>query len=207
MTIKCNADCTVYGNVMSLIKKEGFENEITLDTNYEFCELFYENTHLMSAEGLVLPATTLTIHCYHSMFSKCYNLTTAPELPANTMAGQCYYYMFNSCTSLTKAPELPATTLAQSCYASMFNGCSSLTTAPVLPAETLVSTCYGNMFKGCSSLNSITCLATTGISGNCNSWVSGVAATGTFTRRNSSVEWTAGESGYPSGWTLKDYYK
>jgi hypothetical protein len=141
------------------------------------------------------------------MFSGCSKLTTAPAiLPAETMAGQSYYYMFNNCTSLTSAPELPATTMSTSCYAGMFYGCTSLETAPELPATSLASTCYANMFNGCSNLNSITCLANSGISGNCNNWVKGVAATGIFTRRNDGVTWSQGDNGYPTGWDLENYY-
>ena len=207
MTIKCNADCIVYGNVMSLISKDNYKDLSTLTSDRVFSYLFKDNTHLLSAERLVLPATSLTAYCYRSMFSGCSKLTTAPAiLPAETMAGQSYYYMFNNCTSLTSAPELPATTMSTSCYAGMFYGCTSLETAPELPATSLASTCYANMFNGCSNLNSITCLANSGISGNCNNWVKGVAATGMFTRRNDGVTWSQGDNGYPTGWDLENYY-
>ena len=207
MTIKCNADCIVYGNVMSLISKDNYKDLSTLTSDRVFSYLFKDNTHLLSAERLVLPATSLTAYCYRSMFSGCSKLTTAPAiLPAETMAGQSYYYMFNNCTSLTSAPELPATTMSTSCYAGMFYGCTSLETAPELPATSLASTCYANMFNGCSNLNSITCLANSGISGNCNNWVKGVAATGIFTRRNDGVTWSQGDNGYPTGWDLENYY-
>ena len=209
MTIKCNADCIVYGNVMSLISKDNFKDLSTLPSNYVFSYLFKDNTHLLSAERLVLPATSLTAHCYRSMFSGCSKLTTAPAiLPAKTMAGQSYQHMFRNCTSLTSAPELPATTMSTSCYAGMFQGCTSLETAPELPATNLTGgTCYAQMFNGCSKLSSITCLAESGISGNCGDWVKGVAATGIFTRLSNEVTWSQGDNGYPTGWTLEDYYK
>jgi hypothetical protein len=88
----------------------------------------------------------------------------------------------------------------------MFYGCTSLTTAPQLPATTLVQSCYQNMFSNCTSLNSITCLATAkSISYYTNGWVSGVAASGTFTKAASMSSWTTGASGIPSGWTVVDY--
>ena len=34
--------------------------------------------------------------------------------------------MFSKCTNLTQAPELPATTLAEECYNNMFSGCTKL---------------------------------------------------------------------------------
>ena len=181
MVINCNEDCILYGNVMSLIAKADFENLYILPGEYVFSSLFSGNAHLKSADGLVLPATTLT--------------------------NGCYTYMFNGCTSLTKAPVLPAETMAADCYDSMFKNCTSLTSAPVLPAKNLTGTCYANMFNGCSKLSSITCLANSGISGNCTNWVKGVAATGIFTRRSDGVTWSQGDNGYPTGWTLEDYYK
>ena len=181
MVIICKEDCILYGNVMSLIAKADFKNLYILPGEYVFSSLFSANVHLKSADGLVLPATTLT--------------------------SRCYTYMFNGCTSLTKAPALPATTLAEYCYESMFQGCTSLTTAPVLPAETLADHCYSDMFNGCSSLNSITCLATSISALGCTTnWVSGVAAEGTFTRLHSGVAWAEGPNGRPNSWTLKNYY-
>jgi len=75
----------------------------------------------------VLPATTLAIYCYESMFWNCTSLTSAPELPATELADNCYDGMFLGCTSLTSAPELPATKLADNCYNSMFSGCTKIT--------------------------------------------------------------------------------
>ena len=110
--------------------------------------------------------------------------------------------MFQNCTSLTTAPQLPARTLKQTCYMSMFNGCSKLTTAPELLAPTLAQGSYWYMFYHCTKLNSIKCLATNISANNCTKeWVSGVAASGTFTKAASMTSWTTGTSGIPSGWT------
>ena len=150
-----------------------------------------------------LPVTTLSDYCYSNMFNGCTSLTTPPELPATTLVQRCYETMFFGCTSLTVAPELPATTLANNCYEGMFVECTSLTTAPTLPATTLAHGCYWNMFNGCTSLNSITCLATDISAWYCTeSWLYGVAASGTFTKAASMNSWTTGENGIPSGWTV-----
>ena len=263
----CTKDCYIYGNIMSLISKEGYATATTLTGTRTFCSLFYDNTHIVNhaSKTLVLPATTLTEKCYYMMFGNCSGLTTAPDLPATTLANSCYGGMFVNCTGLTTAPELPATTLAEFCYQNMFNGCtnlttaptlpattlaqgcynmmfygcsslttapilpattlveqcyscmfygcSSLTTAPILPATTLVEQCYYSMFQGCSNLNSVTCLATTGINTNSStdSWLAGVATTGTFTKNASTPTgsgtsgqyWPTGStSGIPTGWTV-----
>ena len=144
----------VSGNIMSLIYADDFKNKTTLSSsnNSAFVFLFCNANKLISAEHLVLPATTLAYACYRSMFEGCSSLTTAPELPATTLEYGCYGYMFHWCSSLTTAPSLPATTLADSCYEYMFEGCSRLTTAPELPAINLAGACYSNMFSSCSRL-------------------------------------------------------
>ncbi|MBP5703406.1 MAG: leucine-rich repeat protein, partial [Paludibacteraceae bacterium] len=118
-----------------------------------------------------LPATTLTVACYQSMFEGCTSLTQAPELPATTLAHGCYQYMFEGCTSLTQAPALPATTLANCCYQYMFEGCTSLTQAPELPATTLTVACYQRMFEGCTSLTQAPELPATTLANDCYAYM------------------------------------
>ena len=169
----------VEGNIMSLIYGDDFKNNSTISSTYTFYGLFQNCVNLVSAENLVLPATTLADNCYEEMFF--------------------------GCKSLTTAPALPATTLASYCYRNMFFGCKSLTTAPALPATTLVSGCYRGMFLFCTRLNYIKCLATDISATNCtDGWVNGVASTGTFVKAPSMASWTIGTSGTPSGWTIID---
>ncbi|MBR1939031.1 MAG: hypothetical protein IJ836_08795 [Spirochaetales bacterium] len=187
--IMCDAECYVYGNIMSLINSTDFKDLTSLENYaYVFDLLFYENTNIKNhpTKALVLPATKLAEGCYNHMFERCTGLTRAPELPAKELATgcyssmfvgcsglkeapelpatqleeSCYYHMFQDCTSLEKAPKLPAKELKGGCYMQMFDSCTSLTEAPVLPAKTLVSLCYYSMFSECSNLSSVTCLAT-----------------------------------------------
>ena len=155
------------GNIMSLIYGDDFKNKLTISSDYAFGGLFSDCVNLVSAENLVLPATTLASVCYFNMFGGCTSLTTAPELPATTLAQGCYVQMFSDCTSLTTAPKLPATSLAQGCYQNMFYNCTSLTTAPALPAITLAGSCYASMFNGCTSLTTVTELPATSLADNC----------------------------------------
>ncbi len=152
--IVCDKDCYVYGNVMSIITSEGFENATTLENAYTFVWFFGYNTHIKNKEGtdLLLPATTLANNCYYGMFYGCASLTAVPSLPAATLKDCCYWSMFDGCASLTAAPSLPATTLADACYANMFRNCASLTAPPELPATKLANNCYSEMFFGCTSL-------------------------------------------------------
>ena len=159
----------VKGNAMSLLFGDNFEGETSLEgKNWALAQLFGSCSNLISAEDMVLPATTLSMCCYASMFAHCTSLTTAPSvLLATTLANQCYLGMFYFCSSLTTAPSLPATTLADFCYDNMFVGCSSLTTAPQLPATTLASDCYYEMFSGCTSLTTAPELPATTLASNC----------------------------------------
>jgi hypothetical protein len=221
----------VQGNVMSLLYGDGFKGQTDLTgKTYAFYELFRQNTKVINAEDLSLPATTLAESCYDNMFNGCTSLVNAPQLPATTLAVTCYSYMFNGCTNLVTAPELPATTLAnecyqrmffgctslttapalsattltRSCYNCMFYGCTSLTTAPELPATTLANFCYNSMFRNCTNLNYIKAMFTTTPSTTyTSSWVDGVSATGTFVK-NSAAQWdVSGVHGIPTGWTVQ----
>ena len=161
------AEVKAYGNIMSLVDEENFATAITLTTSNAFSSLFKDNGKLTDASDLLLPAETLAMSCYSSMFNSCTSLTAAPALPATTLAMSCYLSMFRNCTSLTAAPQLPASTLASSCYNSMFYGCTSLTAAPELPATTLVPSCYLKMFYSCTNLNTAPALPATTLAQNC----------------------------------------
>ena len=118
-------------------------------------------------------------------------LLSRSGVPSTTaLADYAFYGLFNGCSALQNAPELPWTTMGEGCYGEMFKGCTSLTTAPTLPATTLATGCYNEMFYGCSSLNYI----------HTYSWVSGVAASGTFKYKGSDT--TTGTSAIPVGWTV-----
>ena len=213
----------VYGNIMSLVYGDDFIGKTTIyDSNFQ---ILFAYSGLISAENLILPATTLKRYCYENMFLYCTSLTQAPVLPATTLAYGCYETMFADCTSLTTAPELPATTLAEVCYWGMFEGCTSLTTAPVLPATTLNTYCYFDMFRDCTSLTQapvlpattlaedcyvgmfsgctnliyLKCLAVTIDHSNYRSWLDGIETEGTFVKIH-GVGYNTRE--IPNTWTV-----
>lgn len=203
--ISFDGDCYVYGNVMSLIKAEGFETLTKLESAHTFANLFRGNTHLLNhpLRSLVLPAMELPIYCYYSMFRGCSSMTRPPKLPAIKLDTWCYAYMFFGCSSLMDAPELPATTLAESCYSGMFSGCKTIVAAPLLLAEVLKPNCYERMFDGCSNLTAVTCLAVDHTAQDCtDEWLAEVSGTGTFTHAK-GVHWDApSTSGIPAGWIV-----
>ena len=227
-------EVNVMGNIMSLVFGDDYKNQYSLE-NRPYCFAYLYNVqgkmlNIISAENLILPATTLASFCYQYMFYGCTSLTTAPELPATTLASYCYRQMFQGCTSLTSAPTLPAITLAQNCYYSMFQDCTSLTTAPKLPATTLVTGCYRQMFQGCTSLTSAPTLPAITLADKCyygmfqgctnlnyikamftttpsttytSNWVSNVAASGTYVKNSAASYTTRGASAIPNGWTVE----
>jgi len=202
--ISFDGDCYVYGNVMSLIKAEGFETLTKLESAHTFANLFRGNTHLLShpLKSLVLPAMELPIYCYYSMFRGCSSMTRPPKLPAIKLDTWCYAYMFFGCSSLTDAPELPATTLANNCYAGMFSGCETIVAAPLLLAEKLEEGSYKYMFSGCTNLESVTCLAVDISATECTlNWLENVKSRGTFTQAKGTLWELYDPSGIPMGWS------
>ena len=173
------ATFNIEGNIHSLLYIDSFANNNSLtNSTYQFCSIF-KNALVISAENLILPATSLTDCCYRAMFSKCTTLEVAPSLPATTLGEYCYYYMFEEC---------------------------AITSAPALPATTLASNCYGNMFTGCTSLNYILCLAVDKSASSClTNWVNNVAASGTFVK-DPTTSWSTGASGIPSGWVVNNHH-
>ena len=167
----------VGGNIMSLLYGDDYKDKKVFPSGSEwnFYSIF-ENCSIVSAEDLILPATTLTNNCYQGMFSGCSSLTTAPALPATTLADNCYSGMFISCSSLTTAPALPATTLADNCYSWMFSGCSSLNSVTTYAQDISASNCLGN-------------------------WLQSVSATGDFYNLGGATYTLDNPSGIPTGWT------
>ena len=186
----------VYGNLMSL-------NNYSTSVDQQGCEgAFKDNTGLIDATNLVMPATSLGQNAYNSFFSGCTSLVNAPkELPVN--GNNTHALMFANCTSLVNPPKLHFTEIYEGGCNQMFRGCTSLVKAPDLNI-TNVGTwgCY-QMFYGCSSLNYLKCTATTKSGGsNFSSWLYRVSSSGTFVKDANSTLWGSGSSGIPSGWTV-----
>ncbi len=144
--------CNLGGNIMSLLYGDNFVDAVYIEKTYSFHRLFYQQTSIIDAGSLVLPATILKSFCYSYMFYSCTSLVNAPALPARSLASYCYQNMFYRCTSLVNAPTLPAMSLASYCYQYMFHSCTSLVNAPELPSFDLADSCYYYMFYNCTSL-------------------------------------------------------
>ena len=161
----------VAGNIESLEYFDAFSGETEVGEYYSFAYLF-AGTNVVSAENLVLPATTLQPYCYRDMFRACYSLTKAPKaLKATTVPDYAYAAMFQHCHSLTTTPIISATTFGYNCCESMFEDCSALTTAPTLPATALNRSSYRYMFRDCTSLVNVPELPATELGSSCYAWM------------------------------------
>ena len=129
--INCDADCYIYGNIMSLVTltENGDWNplETTLFGKFSFSQLFYKNCHIKNhaSKKLILPATKLTRCCYCEMFYECTSLTAAPLLPAETLAEECYAFMFFGCTSLHYVKCLATNICSAYCTSYWLDGVSA----------------------------------------------------------------------------------
>lgn len=180
------AKVKVYGNIMSLISGDSFENNKTLTDRYTFKRLFYGYTNLLSADNLILPATTLAGNCYNGMFYDCTSLTTAPELPATTLAGNCYAYMFSGTNVLPDCSNIDFTSnsvVSSGGLISLFAG-TKVTDSDLdrllpkntngkyyLPATKLAVSCYSYMFQNCRSLTTAPELPATKLANYCYSYM------------------------------------
>ena len=130
-----------YGNIMSLISSTGYETATTLSQQYCFNRLF-AGTKITNAENLVLPATTLPMHVYTSMFQGCTLMTKAPSLPAPTLTNSCYNEMFNGCSSLSYIRCLATDISAYNCtynWVANVANTGTFVKAPTMTAWTLNS--------------------------------------------------------------------
>ena len=118
-----------------------------------FNSLFYGETSIVDASGLLLTLPTVPENGYRNMFTNCTALKSAPRIDAIEVNDYGCLAMFYACSSLIDAPSLPATSVGVQAYYAMFKGCTSLCKAcPVLPAEALAASCYAQMFFQCQSL-------------------------------------------------------
>lgn len=227
--ISCSAATKIYGNIMSLLYNDNLSLRVELPSVgisdawvCTLAKLFLNNTNIDIAVDedwnplLLLPATTLTNHCYEEMFKGCTSLTIPPALPAYVanvgVKNHCYESMFEGCTSLLSAPTLhlenDSHAFENHCFESMFAGCTSLKYATAISVGSFGSQehCCKHMYQGCSNLKKMTCLTSehlslTGFGFNkTDEWLDGVSGSGRFICKT-GASWEVSTSGIPSGWS------
>lgn len=101
-------------------------------------------TFKISASGSVMSlignSNTLTDFAFYNLFQGCTSLTTAPELPATTLKISCYNTMFRACTQLNKITMLATDISANSCLLSWVTAVATTGTFIKHPAMTTLPT-------------------------------------------------------------------
>lgn len=222
---QCSKNYIVCGNAMSLIYGDNFtsNSEFPSGSTHNLVALFREDTHIIDASNLILPAKNATVGCYNGMFRGCSNLAHPSQLLATIAAKDCCASMFEGCINLEEVPDIYFTNLDSGgnetggCLNRMF--CMSRTTtvtakmtkSPVIYAQIINNGNDKNpplneMFKGNGSLVEVTCLATSiGNQPPTMNWLLNVSPTGTFYKHPDMNDWPTGVNGIPSGWTVVDY--
>ena len=149
-----SATCThnVEGLLTSLLYGKSAKEDDTISQAYSFHGLFYNDTNLIDAAGLLFPTNT-TNYCFAGMFQQCTGLINAPStLPATVMSNYCYSNMFYGDTSLVSIPEFTITSAAQYCCYQMFYNCTTLPETSSFEIANTATRCCQNMFYQCRGL-------------------------------------------------------
>ena len=214
---RATGDYEISGEISSLVNGNATDTEIGggAARTYTFAQLFSGDTHLVSAENLLISSTTLPNNACNSMFRGCTNLVKAPTtLPSTILGSECYSSMFESCTALAYPPtELNFTSLQGSAYNRMFTMSRN---SKVTAAMTHTPKMFGNwgsvapatrnmqMFAGNGSLQTIYCYwtNTSGTFGNIADWVTNTDDTNVTFYKRSTQSFASGNSGIKTGWTV-----
>lgn len=199
------------GNIMSMLYGADYRDKAVINKEHAFRWMFRNDSNLISAKRLQLPAMKLSASCYRALLYTCVNLVDSPELPATELASYCYAYLFTGDTSFTQAPKLPATVMKEYCYMAMYKECTNLEIGSDLPATDLTGAtqCYNAMYSECSKLRYLKAMILKPSPNNdyhgaqTGNWLRGVASSGVFVK-NSKATWNvSGNHGIPSGWTIE----
>ena len=103
INIKPAMKTEIYGNVMSMLEGDFFDDDCVIDADYAFYGLFAGAEKLVNNpfRHIELPAYELRDGCYQAMFYGCKGLQRAPDLPAGAVTGFCYKEMFAGCSKLS----------------------------------------------------------------------------------------------------------
>lgn len=192
----------IEGDFNSLLYGDNYYQDYSL-ANCAFSRLFRGNTNLRYAHNSIIHCETTGNSTFDAMFFDATNLESPPTMKMESIGYSGCSYMFYN-TGIRYCPQPYIKNISSRCFVSMFAKCVNITEGMDLPALTLVDSCYSGMYQNCSNLAKIKMLATNINANGClNSWVSGVAAEGTFIKNAKATWTTTGANGVPTGWTIE----
>ena len=181
-----------------------YSGDIVFDNSFNGC------TRLLEPAQIAVKST-VSYGTFIGMYEGCTSLRHAPNLSgAERIGQQAFQSMFKNCTSLTEVPDLPIAREVFGTYAfkGMFQGCTGITEGVDVRGITKIAgtEVFSNMYSGCTSLATAYAPSLrTWDTSQMNSWLNGVAASGTLYTADSSVSATiptGSASGCPSGWSV-----
>lgn len=187
------------------ISNADYSGDIVFDNSFNGCSRLLEPAQ-------IAVKSTVSYGTFIGMYEGCTSLRHAPNLSgAERIGQQAFQSMFKNCTSLTEVPSLPMAREVFGTYAfkGMFEGCTGITEGIDIRGITKIAAgteVFSNMYSGCTSLATAYAPSLrTWDTSQMNSWMNGVAASGTLYTADSSVSSTiptASASGCPSGWSV-----
>ena len=138
INIKPAMKTEIYGNIMSLLEGDFFDDDCVIDADYAFYGLFAGAEKLVNNpfRHIELPAYELTDGCFQTMFYGCKGLQRAPDLVADELMDYCYKEMFAGCSKLSYVKCLADDISAEGCTKDWLAGAGS----EVTDGKTLVTT-------------------------------------------------------------------
>ena len=138
INIKPAMKTEIYGNVMSLLEGDFFDDDCVIDADYALYGLFAGAEKLVNNpfRHIELPAYELTDGCFQAMFYGCKGLQRAPDLVADELMDYCYKEMFAGCSKLSYVKCYAEDISAEDCMKDWLANAGS----EVTEAKTVVST-------------------------------------------------------------------
>ena len=138
INIKPAMKTEIYGNVMSMLEGEFFDDDCVIDADFALYGLFAGAEKLVNNpfRHIELPAYELTDGCFQAMFYGCKGLQRAPDLVADELMDYCYKEMFAGCSKLSYVKCYAEDISAEDCMKDWLANAGS----EVTEAKTVVST-------------------------------------------------------------------
>ena len=138
INIKPAMKTEIYGNVMSMLEGDFFDDDCVIDADFALYGLFAGAEKLVNNpfRHIELPAYELTDGCFQAMFYGCKGLQRAPDLVADELMDYCYKEMFAGCSKLSYVKCYAEDISAEDCMKDWLANAGS----EVTEAKTVVST-------------------------------------------------------------------